>query len=569
MRNFRKLIILIVLLPFFSIAQNKDCNLQVDSVKARLYNIISVLSNDSLGGREAGTIGELKAALFIKSKFEDVGLKSIFEDGAYLQSFEIVDGISLSEENTLTINKKPYKLIDDFFPLNISGNAKVDGKIIRVGYGIKSTENHYDDYEFYINDAEDKELKGKIFAIELGVPPILKGVKGVGNLEDIELKVKLAIEKGAVAVIFIKSDKDISKPILDKSRFEQPLSIPVIFADQQAYKTIMDSNDAMAELSIKIEKEMKNAYNVVGFLNNNAKRTVVIGAHYDHLGMGGPASRNIGLPAIHPGADDNASGVSALIELARKEKCNSFSGLNIIFIAFSAEEKGLLGSSYFTKSNAYPLEKIVYMLNLDMVGRIDTVNGKLSVIGTGTSPLWDTIINKTSFSTFEIKKSEKLSGGSDHASFNMKDIPTLFFFSGLHDDYHKPSDVISKINFNGIYCTVQYISNLIDNTINYDKFPFTKTTSESSNSRRNSSVSLGIMPDPSFDGIGLRVADVIDNKPAIKAGVLKGDIILKIDEYEIRDIYSYMNAMKNFRSGDKVELGIKRDAEEIKIKVVL
>ncbi len=569
MRFFRSFFILLALFPLFSIAQHQKCNLQVDSVKARLYNIISVLSNDSLGGREAGTIGELKAALFIKSKFEDIGLTSILEDGAYLQSFEIIDGISLSEENTLLINKKPYRLMDDYYPLNISANAKISGQIIKVGYGVKSVENHYDDYELNLNNSEDKNLRGKIFAIELGLPPVLKGVKGVGNLEDIELKVKLAVEKGASAVIFIKSDKDISKPVLDKSRFEQPLSIPVIFVDQQAYKTIMDSNNAIAELSVKIDKELKNAYNVVGFLNNNAKSTVVVGAHYDHLGMGGPTSRNQGLPAIHPGADDNASGVSALIELARDEKCNVFSGFNIIFIAFSAEEKGLLGSNYFTKSNAYPLEKVIYMFNLDMVGRIDSINGKLSIIGTGTSPLWDTIINKTTLTSFEIKKSEKLSGGSDHSSFNNKDIPTLFFFSGLHDDYHKPSDVIGKINFNGIYNTVQYISKLINNTISYDKLPFAKTSTEPSTSKRNSSVSLGIMPDPGFDGIGLRVADVIENKPAIKAGVLKGDVIFKIDEYEIRDIYSYMNAMKNFRAGDVIVLGIKRGVDDIKVKVVL
>jgi len=569
MRFFRSFFILLALFPLFSIAQHQKCNLQVDSVKARLYNIISVLSNDSLGGREAGTIGELKAALFIKSKFEDIGLTSILEDGAYLQSFEIIDGISLSEENTLLINKKPYRLMDDYYPLNISANAKISGQIIKVGYGVKSVENHYDDYELNLNNSEDKNLRGKIFAIELGLPPVLKGVKGVGNLEDIELKVKLAVEKGASAVIFIKSDKDISKPVLDKSRFEQPLSIPVIFVDQQAYKTIMDSNNAIAELSVKIDKELKNAYNVVGFLNNNAKSTVVVGAHYDHLGMGGPTSRNQGLPAIHPGADDNASGVSALIELARDEKCNVFSGFNIIFIAFSAEEKGLLGSNYFTKSNAYPLEKVIYMFNLDMVGRIDSINGKLSIIGTGTSPLWDTIINKTTLTSFEIKKSEKLSGGSDHSSFNNKDIPTLFFFSGLHDDYHKPSDVIGKINFNGIYNTVQYISKLINNTISYDKLPFAKTSTEPSTSKRNSSVSLGIMPDPGFDGIGLRVADVIENKPAIKAGVLKGDVIFKIDEYEIRDIYSYMNAMKNFRAGDVIVLGIKRRVDDIKVKVVL
>jgi len=568
MRNFRSIFIILVLLPFFSLAQNQECNLQADSVKARLYYIVNVLSHDSLRGREAGTVEGHKAALFIEKKFKEIGLTCLLKDSAYLQPFGIVDGIKLSEENLLLINKKPYKLMEDFYPLNISANGTISGEIIRVGYGVKSTENQYDDYEFYLKESSDKELKGKIFAIELGVPPVLKGEKNVGDF-DIVSKVNLAVEKGASAIIFIKSDKNIPKPVLDLTRFEQPYSIPIIFADQLAYKTIMDSNNAKADLTVKIEKNTRNAYNVIGFLNNNAKNTIVVGAHYDHLGMGGPTSRYKGEPAIHHGADDNASGVSAMIELARNLKCKDFSELNIIFIAFSGEEKGLLGSNYFTKSKVYPLENIDYMLNLDMVGRIDSINGKLSVIGTGTSSQWNTIIDKTVSSTFEIKKAEQESGGSDHASFYVNDIPVLFFFSGLHDDYHKPSDVIGKINFNGIYYTVQYISKLIDNSKSYGKLPFSKTSTESTNTKRNSSVSLGIMPDPAFDGIGLRVADVTENKPAVKAGVIKGDIILKINEHEIRDIYSYMDAMKNFKAGDNVALIIKRETKEIKINVVL
>jgi len=565
----KNIILLLVFLPFISISQKKECNLEADSVKWRLYQIINVLSNDSLAGREAGSEEANKAAVFIKNKFEDIGLTNILENSDYLQTFEIIDGIKVADENILNINKKSYKLMEDFYPLNMSANATVSGEIIRVGYGVKSTENLYDDYEFYLNDSENKVLKGKIFAIEMGLPLSLKNVKNAADLEDIEFKVRLAIEKGAVAVIFINSNKEIERPKLDKTRFEQPLSIPVIYADQQAYKTIMDSNNSIADITIKIEKEIKNTCNVIGYLNNNAARTIVVGAHYDHLGRGNTLIKENDASTIYHGADDNASGVSAMIELARHLKCKNFTKLNVLFIAFGAEEKGVLGSNYFTKSNVYSIEKINYMLNFDMVGRIDSVDGKLNILGTGTSPLWDSIIDKIDFAFLKVSKSAHISGGSDHASFINKDIPALFFFSGLHDDYHKSGDVIEKINFNGIYNTIQYVSGLIDSSAKYQKLPFTKTNTESSSGKRNSSVSLGIMPDSAFDGVGLRVSDIIANKPAAIGGVIKGDIIIKIGENDVRDIYSYMNAMKKFKKGDELLLLIKRETKEISLKIIL
>jgi len=565
--------IIIILFAFLSFtfitkAQESSCHLEKDSVKARLYHIIGVLSHDSLKGREAGTEEELKAALFIKDIFTEIGLTSIFNDGAYLQQFNITDGILLGEDNYLLINNKPYKLMDDYFPINASGSGKVSGEIIKIGYGYVSLNKDYDDYEFYLNDASDKELKGKIFAIEMGIPPSVKDERINDALNSIEGKVKLAIEKGASAVILIKSDKDIVKPSLDMYRFEQPYTIPVIFADQRAFKTIMDSNNSTADIAVTIEKNTKNAYNVIAYLDNNAPLTIVIGAHYDHLGYASPISRHKGAPAIHPGADDNASGVSAMLELAKHLKCKNFTKYNVVFIAFSAEEKGLLGSGYFVKSEAYPLDKINYMLNLDMVGRVDTVEKKLTLIGTGTSPLWKTIIDKTKSDYLNIKISEPATGGSDHASFYVKDIPVIFFFSDLHEDYHKPTDVIEKINFEGIYNTVDYVLHLIDNSKSFEKLPYFKAATETSGSKRNSSVTLGIIPDHSYDGIGLRVSDVSAEKPAAKAGVLKGDIIIKIDDNDIRDIYSYMNALKLYKTGAKATVELERNKEIIKLNVV-
>lgn len=562
----KKITLIIFSLFYFSMyAQNPLCSLEKDSVNARLNNIIQTLANDSLKGREAGSEDELKAALFIKNKFIEIGLKSILNDSAYLQQFEITDGIKLNDQNYLNINGKPYNLLNDFYPLNFSGNGKVSGEIIRVGWGVQDKNSDYDDYTFYINDHPGKDLKNKIFAIELGIPPAFKNSKN--NLDNIDAKIKLAAEKGAAAVIFIKSNGDLLKPTLDISRFEQPVPIPVIFADQSAYKTIMDSNAPLAEISVNIQKDIKNAYNVVGYIDNNAPYTVVVGAHYDHLGMGGPISRYKGPPAVHHGADDNASGVAALIELARLLKCRDFTKYNFCFVAFSAEEKGLIGSNYFAKNETVKHEKINYMLNIDMIGRIDTAENKLSLIGTGSSPLWDSILNIKSDSVV-IVNSTQVTGGSDHASFYFYNIPVIFFFSGLHDDYHKPSDGPEKINLNGIYHTLNLLYNIIEKSTKYGKLPYARTSSELTGAKRNSTVTLGVIPDHAYSGIGLRISDVTEDKPAAKAGVMKGDILIKIDDNEIRDIYAYMNILKLYKKGDKAVLLLSRDSKNLSVSVI-
>ncbi|OPZ97925.1 MAG: Aminopeptidase YwaD precursor [Bacteroidetes bacterium ADurb.Bin408] len=562
----KKITFLVFFLLYYSLnAQTTLCTLEKDSVNTRLYSIIQTLAHDSLKGREAGSEEELKAALFIKNKFLEIGLLSVLKDSAYLQQFEITDGIKLNDQNYLNINGKTYSLMNDFHPLNSSGNGKVSGEIIRVGWGVQDKNSGYDDYDFYLNDHQGKELKNKIFAIELGAPPAFKDKKN--NFDNIDAKIKLATEKGAAAVIFIRSDDDLTKPTFEKSRFEQPVSIPVIFADQTAYKTIMDSNAPMAEISVNIQKDIKNAYNVVGYLDNNAPYTVVIGAHYDHLGMGGPISRHKGPPDVHHGADDNASGVATIIELARTLKCKGFSKYNFCFVAFSAEEKGLIGSNYFAKNETIKHNKINFMLNIDMVGRIDTAENKLSLIGTGSSPLWDSILNFKTDSVV-IVKGNQVTGGSDHASFYFYNIPVIFFFSGLHDDYHKPSDLPEKINVNGIYYTLNFLYNIIERSSGYDKLPFARASAELSGAKRNSSVTLGVIPDHAYNGVGLRISDVTEDKPAAKAGIIKGDIICKIDDNEIRDIYAYMNILKLYKKGDKAVITLTRDSKNITVNII-
>jgi len=559
---------ILLLFIFFSFcltyAQQAHCIFHKDSVKSNLYSIVEVLTHDSLQGREGGTVYELKSAEYIKEHFKRIGLVSIFNDGSYFQEFEFAEGITLNDDNFFKINGKDYKLMTDYYPLNFSASTHIKAEIIRVGYGISFPERDYDDYEMYLNKSLDKDIKGKIFAIELGIPPELKGKKNTRYLDDLESKVSLAYKKGAAAVIFINSSKT-TEPKLYMKRYEKPMQIPVIFAGQQAYKTIMDSNNCEAELLVKIEKNFVKSNNVIGYIDNNKPHTIVMGGHYDHLGL----IKSKGVLSIHPGADDNASGISALIEIARKLKCDGFDAYNLMFIAFGAEEKGLLGSKNFVNSSAYPLDKISYMLNFDMVGRVDSTAAKLTIIGTSSSTKWDSILDITYYNDFLVERSEKVSGGSDHAPFYEKGIPVLFLSSRLHTDYHKPSDIIEKISFWGIYHVVDFANLLIKNTENIEKLPYFSTKTGTTEKSKRSSVSLGLTPDHTFDGVGLKVSDVAEDRPAVKGGILKGDIITKIDESEIRDIYSYMNALNMKAIGDTILVSVLREGKTIQLSVTL
>jgi Zn-dependent M28 family amino/carboxypeptidase len=268
-------------------------------------------------------------------------------------------------------------------------------------------------------------------------------------------------------------------------------------------------------------------------------------------------------PMIHNGADDNASGTSAVMELARYFKNAGKKKNNYLFINFSGEEEGLLGSSYFTKSNAFDLSKVNYMLNLDMVGRYDSSKVGLNIIGTGTSSLWDTLIGMTSHPGLKIEKTRSGVDGSDQLSFYVKEIPILFFFTGIHPDYHKPTDDADKINYAGEAAIIKYAEKIIEKADSMGKIPFTKTTDASSMKRTSLKVTLGVVPDHSFDGKGMRIEAVLDDRPAIKGGLLAGDIVIKIGEHEVTEIMSYMKGLNFYKKGDKVTVTVKRGEQII------
>lgn len=308
------------------------------------------------------------------------------------------------------------------------------------------------------------------------------------------------------------------------------------------------------------------AKNVVGFINNKAKTTVVIGAHYDHLGWGGHGSLHAHDSVIHNGADDNASGVAALLYLAEKLSKAELKNNNYLFIAFSGEELGLFGSKSFVNTPTINLEHINYMINMDMVGRLNE-EGKLAISGTGTTPEWEELLESIHIDGVkDLKTGESGVGPSDHTSFYLKDIPVLHFFTGQHKDYHKPTDDAHLINYKGILSVSNFIYELIHKVDGLGKLAFTKTKDEQEK-KSSFKVTLGVMPDYMYDGRGMRIDAVKDDRPAKNAGLEDGDIIIQIGQHEVKEIYSYMEALNKFEEGSKALVKVKRGDEVIETEV--
>jgi len=313
-------------------------------------------------------------------------------------------------------------------------------------------------------------------------------------------------------------------------------------------------------------KNQINSINVIGYLNNNKENTIIIGAHYDHIGYGGIYSLDtdrMEKNKIHNGADDNASGVALLLNLAERLIKENNSNNNYLFIAFSAEELGLIGSKYFVENPLIDLKNANYMINLDMVGRLNK-DKELSVFGAGTSPVFKQVINSTN-NNFSLKIIDDGIGPSDHTSFYNKGIPVLFFNSGSHQDYHKSSDDFELINFDGMIEISNYVFDIIHELNNFGKLNFRETVSAQPTVSRFE-VSLRVMPDYVYEKEGMRADQIIKGGPADKAGLIDGDVIIKVGEYYIKDIYAYMNALSNFKDGDEITVVILRNGKEIEFK---
>jgi len=548
-----KKIILVSIALIYFINSNAQQNV-IDNLSSHVY----FLADDKLEGRGTGSKGAEIARSYISSLYSEIGLKPLGETG-YVQPFNFTLGKKYINNNSLTIGSKVLKIEDDYFPLVYSKNGEIKSLLINVGFGIE-TENY--------NDYNDKSnLEGKVFVINLSSPDGIHPHSKYKDYTDYNTRLKKAKEKGAVAVVFFNTDKHVDDPYYDIKRNVQDVGLPVVFVQRPLNKLLKDNESISLAVNMTRDKRVGN--NIIGLIDNGAENTIIIGAHYDHLGWGEDGgSLYKGVPAIHNGADDNASGVSTIIELARKLKTSTFKNNNYLFISFSAEEIGLIGSKSFLLEPTIDLSKVNYMINLDMVGRLNNETKNLSVGGVGTSVVFQELIKSGKTNDLNVITKQSGMGPSDHASFYMKNIPVLFLFTGTHSDYHKPSDDSWKLNYEGMNSILNYTYNLISAIDNKGKLEFIKTKEEGKKSgKRKFSVTLGVVPNYMYDGKGMKIDGVTDGKPASKGGIIAGDIVIKMGNIEVTDMMAYMTALGKFKKGDKTIVEVLRNEKILKMTI--
>ena len=531
----------------------------IDTTQLRSH--IALLASPAMEGRETGTAGEKMAYEYITAQFRQFNIQPHPKLGGYIQPFPFNSASYAGPKNQLTIGKKEFSNDQHFYPLAWSANKAFKGKAIRVGYGIAAPGK--DDYQNL------KGLNGKIFVMEWGYPEGMDPHSRLGLYADPRTRIDSAMARGASAVIFINSDKDTEDPTRKFSNRISPAGIPVLFVLPEAAALFSAKKEVSVTGETEILKREKTGHNVIGFIDNNAENTIVIGAHYDHLGYGIEGSLYRGEERlVHCGADDNASGTAGMIELARLLANSTLRGYNFLFIAFSGEEMGLLGSSHLVKHLPLPAEKINCMLNMDMIGRLKPADPVLLINGAGTSPEWKQMFEQIKIDGMKVKTTESGLGPSDHASFYLKDIPVLHFFSGTHEDYHKPSDTEEKINYKGTKDILEYMWQLITQLDKAGKIAFAKTSDSNNEEVPRFKVTLGVVPDYAFDGVGMRIDGVSDDKPAQKAGLKAGDVVIKIGDHSVTDMMGYMRALSKFTKGDKAPVTVKRGEELVTVDIV-
>jgi len=519
------------------------------AVIASLQSHIGYLADDKLEGRRAGSNGEKLAMEYIAAQFEKTGLLPKGDNNGWYQAFDINDGKEISKESYLLINGGEIKPVS-YFPMIGSPD-----KAIEAAPSIALREAGM---PWFLNLKEELEAN--------------KNNPHFDVQAYIAEQVKDAARKKATAFVVYNTG-----PLDDGLKFDgkekaMPLAIPAVYVQKEVAKKYFSDESATVELKLKtvFTDKKRTGHNVVGYIDNGAASTVIAGAHFDHLGYG---EDNNSLyrgadKQIHNGADDNASGTAALIELSKLVKGSKLKNNNYLFIAFSGEELGLFGSKYYTEHPTIDLLKANYMINMDMVGRLNDSSKTITIGGYGTSPAWGALFGSLGADpNFMNRYDSSGTGPSDHTSFYLKDIPVLFFFTGVHSDYHRPTDDADKINYTGEFRVVKYIYKIIEAENSKGKLAFSKTrdTQSSGNTRLN--VTMGIMPDYAFSGVGVRADAISDGRPAQKAGLKTGDVIVQLGEYPVTSVENYMQVLNKFRKGDKTKVKVKRGNETIEAEV--
>jgi aminopeptidase YwaD len=549
---------------------------------------IKYLASDELAGRYPGTEGDKKAAEYIRNHFRSFGLKMEGTDG--FQSFEVTIKIKAGLNNKFQAGKISGTAMIDFTPTGFSARSILNAPVVFAGYGLQAQND-----TFKWDDFKGVDLKGKWCLILRGSPEIPKSTELFKSGTQDRDKAMLAKDLGAAGVLLVSGvDFDKNDELISLSYKEGALEIPVLHIKRPLADEILKGNNLnIASLEEKYKKESSHSSvllnstvnasadveplvakteNVIGIIEGKDPQLknefVVIGAHFDHLGMGGfgSGSRVPDTVAVHHGADDNASGVASVIELAKRFSFYKDSlKRTLVFICFSAEEEGILGSKYFTEHPLIDLTKIEAMVNLDMVGRLRE-NRSLQVHGTGTSLEATNILNNLNRdSAFVFTLSSEGYGPSDHSSFYAKNIPVFFITTGAHMDYHTPKDTYDAINYDGLKKVSDFVYRI---ALDLDREPARLNFREAGpknqeTGRYRLKVTLGIMPDfTSTDNNGLRADFVTPGKPAFKAGMLKGDVIISINGKAINNIQDYMYRMSKISQGETINVDIMRKGKK-------
>lgn len=555
---------------------------------SELLNHIKYLSSDSLKGRLTGSAGDSLAADYIRTELASYGLIPVSGDG--LQRFKVTDKVLIGEKNRLIINKVSYKTEEDFVPLAISENDSLKSDVVFAGYGFNINTD-----TLKWNDYEKTDVKGKWVMLLRADPESENSKSKYAAFGSDRNKAMVAKDLGASGILLVSGEA------LDKEDKFDPLAngefsvgIPVLrirrkLADvilanskttisalektlNKSLKPFSFSTKTIVAANAEVVQEKVNTRNVVMLLPGEdeklRKEYIVLGGHFDHLGMGGPGSgsRAVDTIAIHHGADDNASGIAMMLELAEKFAATRGSHKRtIICMAFTGEEKGLLGSKYFTDNPGVDLSKVDAMLNFDMVGRLKETK-EIQIGGVGTAAgLKEMVAAECDTNILKPAYSEEGYGPSDYSSFYSKNIPVLFFTTGAHLDYHTPSDTYDKINYNGMVVfsdLIFRIASKIANDTAKLQYKESGPKVDQSRSPRRRGLTLGIMPDVTGSiKNGLKAEFVTPGKPAALGGMKKGDIITSIEGKTINNIEDYMFRMAQLKKGQKITVEVLRNGK--------
>ncbi len=564
---------------------------------------VRYLASDDLKGRKSGEEGNRLAAAYIAARFKEYGLvapsQTVAAGTPYLQDFTFVTSRKPGENNSLSFNAGGTSIAlkqgDEFRTLPFSVDTTVTAPLVFVGYGIAARDSvRYDDYA-------GMNVRGKVVVV-MRYSPQGPGEHGFTRFMGFLEKTMTARDSGAVGMIFLTAPPGSEGSELSSVPSGFPyssLSLPAVALRWSRMESILaaagkdlksiqgridssktpasfDVQGATVSMQTQILKEYAHTANIIGYLPGAlSDESVILGAHMDHLGMGGQGSGSLkpDTVAIHHGADDNASGTAALIEAARYFSARRGAlKRTLVFAAFSGEELGLLGSSYYVRNPLFPLEKAAAMLNMDMVGRMkDSV---LVVEGMGTSPRWDSLVKVENLGSLALKLKPDGFGPSDHASFYAKNIPVLFFFTNLHSDYHRPSDTWEKINVAGERRVVELVTRITASIADAPARPqFTQATASTpmagGGDRQGLRVSLGVIPDYAEDVRGLKITGTRAGSPAEKAGLKADDIIIRMGGKEVTNIYDFMHLLGGYKPGDEVTVVVRRGNEERSLKALL